>query len=208
MELSTLALFLMTSLALNLTPGQDMMFVIANGISGGQKAGIISAMGINTGALVHVFIAAAGVSALILASEILYELLRYGGAAYLFWLGIRALRAGRLKVTGAQYVMTSFQLFRNGVMTNVLNPKVALFFMALLPQFVDSNSQTFPVYQQILLLGLVLLMTSTIVNIAVGVFAGRTGQFLRHNSTFSVWLNRLSAIIFFGLAARLVTSSR
>jgi threonine/homoserine/homoserine lactone efflux protein len=208
MELSTLALFLMTSLALNLTPGQDMMFVIANGISGGQKAGIISAMGINTGALVHVFLAAAGVSALIQASEFLYELLRYGGAAYLVWLGVRALRAGQLNITGAHMALTSFQLFRNGVVTNVLNPKVALFFMALLPQFVDPANPAFPVYQQILLLGFVLLMTSTIVNVAAGIFAGRAGQFLSQNSTFSVWLNRLSAVIFFGLAVRLVTSSR
>lgn len=111
MDFSTLALFLMTALALNLTPGQDMMYVIANGISGGQKAGIISAIGINTGALVHVFLAAVGISALIVASDILFELLRYGGAAYLIWLGIRTIRTGQLKVADRAQERDFFQLF-------------------------------------------------------------------------------------------------
>lgn len=93
-------------------------------------------------------------------------------------------------------------------MTNVLNPKIAIFFMALLPQFIDPAHQAFPVYQQILFLGFLMLVTSTIVNISVGIFAGRAGHLLQQNSTVSTWLNRLSAFIFFGLALRLVTSDR
>ncbi len=208
MDASTLALFVMTALALNLTPGQDMMFVIANGISGGQKAGVISALGINTGALVHVFLAAVGISALILASDILYDAMRYGGAAYLVWLGICALRSGSLKVTEQKISVSYIQLFRNGVVINVLNPKVALFFMALLPQFIDPNAAGFPIYLQTLFLGFLLLITSTIVNVTIGVFAGRTKYFLQNNVMFTLWLNRLSAMIFFGLAVRLATSNR
>src|SRR5689334_9943274 len=136
----SLALFLAAGLALNLTPGPDMLYVAARGASEGRAAGIVSALGIGVGTLVHIALVAVGLAALLAAVPIAHLALRLGGAAYLIWLGVRALRAAPGSGAVGQLAPAPLgAIFRQGVITNVLNPKVALFFLAFLPQFVDAS---------------------------------------------------------------------
>ena len=140
-------------LALNLTPGPDMLYVAARGAAEGRRAGVVSALGIGAGTLVHITALALGLSALLAAVPLAYDAVRYAGAAYLVYLGVRALLARREEGASVADAPSSgagarrateppppgrlAALFRQGVVTNVLNPKVALFFLAFLPQFVD-----------------------------------------------------------------------
>jgi threonine/homoserine/homoserine lactone efflux protein len=137
--LHSLALFIVAGLALNLTPGPDMLYVAARGASEGRAAGIASALGIGAGTLVHIALVAAGLAALLAAVPVAYLALRLGGAAYLIYLGVRALLARPLTAAAPLEPASLGAIFRQGVITNVLNPKVALFFLAFLPQFVDTS---------------------------------------------------------------------
>src|SRR5215217_5961460 len=126
------------SLALNVTPGPDMLYVIARSTGEGRTAGVVSALGIGAGTLVHVAALALGLSALLTAVPLAYDVVRWAGAAYLTWLGVRAIRDARRGTTAREVPPAPLSVvFRQGVVTNVLNPKVALFFLAFLPQFVD-----------------------------------------------------------------------
>ena len=135
---STLLLFMTAALALNVTPGPDMLYVVARSVGEGRAAGVISSLGIAAGTLVHTLAVALGLAGLLRAVPIAFEIVKWMGAAYLVWLGVRALRArghstGHTRVAPASMAA----VFRQGMLTNVLNPKVALFFLAFLPQFVD-----------------------------------------------------------------------
>ena len=139
-----LAIFLVAAIALNISPGPDMLYVISKSLEHGRRAGIVSALGIGAGTLVHTFVAAIGLSAIILSLPIAYELIRYAGAAYLAYLGVRMLltRGNNVATTEKSISTNNFSLprvFRQGVTTNILNPKVALFLLAFLPQFVDQS---------------------------------------------------------------------
>src|SRR4051812_25879304 len=133
----SLALFLAAGLALNLTPGPDMLYVATRGASEGRSAGIVSALGIGAGTLVHIALVAAGLAALLTAVPVAYTAVRLAGAAYLIYLGVRALLSKAAIAEKTLEPASLGTIFRQGVITNVLNPKVALFFLAFLPQFVD-----------------------------------------------------------------------
>ena len=140
-DLHDLLLFLGAGLALNLTPGPDMLYVAARSTSEGRRAGVVSALGIGAGTLVHIAALALGLSALLAAVPLLYDVVRLAGAAYLVWLGLRALLRPAAAPDEAPPPPASLTtIFRQGVVTNVLNPKVALFFLAFLPQFVDPSA--------------------------------------------------------------------
>jgi threonine/homoserine/homoserine lactone efflux protein len=165
--LHSLALFVAAGLALNITPGPDMLYVAARGASEGRPAGIASALGIGAGTLVHIALVAAGLAAVLAAVPVAYLAIRLGGAAYLIYLGVRGLMA-RSSATAAPLEPASLGvIFRQGVITNVLNPKVALFFLAFLPQFVDPTRGN-PALQ-VIALGLIFDTTGTLVNLAVAV---------------------------------------
>ncbi len=156
-DTSNLWLFLAAGIMLNLTPGADMLYVAARSTSQGTKAGIVSALGIAAGCLVHIFGAIIGLSALIAQSATAFEIIKYLGAAYLIYLGIKSIikkdfNSDRLK---SQDKKSLWQIFKQGVITNVLNPKVALFFLAFLPQFIEPSSPNVSV--QILFLGMLLI---------------------------------------------------
>ena len=205
--LHSLALFLAAGLALNLTPGPDMLYVAARGASEGRAAGIVSAIGIGAGTLLHIALVAAGLAALLAAVPVAYVALRLGGAAYLIHLGVRALRARPDAGRAAELPPAPLgAIFRQGVITNVLNPKVALFFLAFLPQFVDPSRGS-PALQ-VIALGLLFDVTGTLVNLAVALGSSRVAARLRGASTSRRVIQRITGGLFIALGARLAYGAR
>ncbi|MEP6620983.1 MAG: LysE family translocator [bacterium] len=202
----SLALFLVAGLALNITPGPDMLYVAARGASEGRAAGIVSALGIGAGTLVHIALVAAGLAAVLTAVPVAYMALRLGGAAYLVYLGARALFAKQTTSSKALVPASLGAIFRQGVITNVLNPKVALFFLAFLPQFIDTSRGSAAL--QVIALGLLFDCTGTLVNLIVAAASSRAANRLRAPSTGSVALQRLTGGIFIALGARLAYTAR
>lgn len=205
-EPATLLAFLPVALALNLTPGADMMFCLGQGLKAGPRAAMAANLGIATGGVIHVTAAGLGLAALLAALPALFEAIRWAGVGYLLWLAWGALRAppGRAaRHTGPP--VAPLRAFREAVLVNVLNPKVALFVLALLPQFVDPAQ---PVLAQFLVLGAVVVAGGLVVNGLVGVFAGGIGRRLARSAGLERWLNRVTAAIFLALAARLALERR
>ena len=200
-----LLLFMAAALALNLTPGPDMLYVTARSVSDGRVAGVLSAFGIAAGTLVHITALALGLAALLAAVPFAYDVLRIAGAIYLLLLGaqllLRPRSAGRV---GALEKTRLRVIFAQAVVTNVLNPKVALFFLAFLPQFVDRAAGA-PV-PQILLLGLLFNVQGTLVNVAVALLASRTTAWLRASESRVLALQRMTGAVFVALGAKLAIS--
>jgi threonine/homoserine/homoserine lactone efflux protein len=197
LEPGAVAGFLGAGLLLNLTPGADVMFASASGLAGGPRAGVAAAFGVALGGLMHACLAAAGLAALLAAAPTLFTTLRYLGAAYLLFLAVKAWRAGPAEPrTGAARLT---QAIRRGFLTNALNPKVALFVLAFLPQF--TSPATGPVWLQILVLGALFSTTGFFVTAGYGALAGLAGAGLTRAGG---WLNRLAALVFGLLALRLV----
>ncbi|MEM7243225.1 MAG: LysE family translocator [Pseudomonadota bacterium] len=194
----TLSTFMAAAVILYLTPGADMMFTLASGIKGGSRAGIAAAIGISMGVLCHVLLAALGLAALLQLYPASFTAIRLAGAAYLLWLAYQAFTS----VTGVedQDGRTSFgRAFRQGFVTNILNPKVALFVLSFLPQF--TAPEIGPIWQQIIWLGLFLAIGGVITDGAYGVFAGLMAQKLRAGAKV---MNRISGLVFGGLAVAIV----
>lgn len=206
-----LALFVAAGLLLNITPGPDVLYIVGRAASQGRKAGFVSALGIGAGGLLHILAAVAGVSTLMMRLPAAYETVRWLGAAYLFYLGLRALLR-RGPAAQAETELKKFErdglrrVFWQGFLTNALNPKVALFFAAFLPQFVDPARGSLPL--QFLLLGLVFDVNGTIVNLAYAALAGSAGSWLRGRLGGGRVLDRLAGLLFIGLGIRLALASR
>lgn len=206
-DLESLALFLAAGITLNLTPGPDMLYVAARSAAEGRRAGLASAFGISVGCLVHLLTLALGLSALLATVPVLYDAVRYAGAGYLGYLGIRALLwPAVLSASGPVAPRPLGAVFRQGVLTNVLNPKVALFFWALLPQFVDSTAGH-PVLQ-LVILGLLFNTTGTLVNVGVALGASRATGWLRARPEVQRRAQRVTGLVFLGLGLRLALSRR
>lgn len=205
-DLHSLLLFLAAGLALNFTPGPDMLYVAARGASEGRSAGIVSALGIGAGTLVHIALVAFGLAALLAAVPVAYTVVRIGGALYLIYLGIRALRSNASVALEHLPPASLAAIFRQGVITNVLNPKVALFFLAFLPQFVDPSRGN-PAFQ-VVILGLLFDTTGTLVNLGVALGSSRAAARLRGGSRAGETLQKLTGILFIGLGLRLAFASR
>lgn len=198
--------FVAAGLALNIVPGADMTFVIASAARGGRRDGMIAALGIGAGALVHIVAAVLGLSAILASSQAAFEAIKWLGAAYLLWLAISLLRSGDARDGQKRPPASPWRLFRAAMLVNILNPKVALFFLAFLPQFVDPAAQA-PALQ-ILCLGLWFDFAGTLVNIAVAVAAAGAADRLRHVG----WLGRaarwLAATAMGALAVQLALATR
>jgi threonine/homoserine/homoserine lactone efflux protein len=194
------------ALALNLTPGPDMLYVAARSAGEGRPAGVVSALGIAAGTLVHIAAVALGLSALLAAVPVAYTVVRLAGAGYLIYLGARALLRSGVLAPAPVPPATLAAIFRQGVITNVLNPKVALFFLAFLPQFVDPARETAAV--QVLALGLLFNTSGTIVNVAVALGASGAAARLRHGGRAGRVLQRLTGVLFIGLGLRLALVER
>lgn len=204
-DIWVLLAFVPAALALNLTPGADMMFTLAQGLRGGPRAGMAANAGIALGGLVHTVVAGLGLGALVAAHPMAFDAIRWGGVAYLLWLAVQSLRAGPMAVEGAVAARPLWRVFRDGLVVNLLNPKVILFILAFLPQFVDPSRAVLP---QFLVLGVVFALGGFAVNGVVAVFAGGAGQRLAGSAVFARWLGRAGAAIFAGLALRLALMSK
>ncbi|HYP40885.1 MAG TPA: LysE family translocator [Chloroflexia bacterium] len=204
---SDLLVFLVATLALNLTPGPDMLYVIARSVGQGRTAGIVSALGIGAGIFVHIFAVALGLATLLVSLPLGFEMIKYAGAAYLLYLGIRILVSKEEIVTEGHVRKDNLaRIFQQGVITNVLNPKVALFFLAFLPQFVDEARG--PIGWQVVALGLLFNISGTLVNVGVALLAGSIGNRLQGRPVFTRAQKWLTGGIFIGLAMRLALLER
>ncbi len=206
-DLPTLLVFVPIALALNLTPGADMMFCLGQGIHSGPRAGVAAAFGISVGSLIYALAAGLGLAALIAAHPVAFEAIRWAGVGYLIWLAISALRhpMGVLK-PGEVRATTAGRAFRAAIVVNLLNPKIALFILALIPQFVRPENGS--VLLQFLIFGMILNIGGTIINAAVGVFAGGIGRFLARNRIWAQVLTWATSFVFLGLAAKMALDRR
>ena len=165
--------FVVAGLALNIVPGADMTFVIASAARGGRRGGIVAALGIGAGTLVHILAATLGLSAILASSQAAFDLIKWIGAAYLLWIAFSLVRG-----KAAQAAQPGRRTFRAAMLVNILNPKVALFFLAFLPQFVDPAA-AMP-WLQILCLGLWFDLVGTLVNVVIALAAAGTAARLRN----------------------------
>ncbi|GAA4391145.1 LysE family translocator [Actinomadura verrucosospora] len=203
-DTSLYAAFVVAAFALCVTPGPDMMFIVAMGGRGGPVTGLMAAAGVATGALTHAVAATLGLSALFTALPALYHVLRWAGAAYLLFLAVRSFRdRGEPGEEGAAPVGPGrLRAFWQGVVTNLLNPKVILFNIAFLPQFVNP-SVGHPMVQ-LLVLGVTLVLLGLVVDACVGLLSGRLANLLRRSRRVARGLNIFSGTVFTGLAVRLM----
>jgi len=195
---SVLATFVFAGLLLNFTPGADFLFITASGINGGARVGRAAGVGICAGILVHVLMAAAGVSALLLAYPSAYTLLKIAGAAYLLFIAYRSWRDSS-ELGEGDAALSSTHAIKRGFLTNVLNPKTALFIFAFIPQFTDERYG--PLWQQILILGFIFLFNGFVFAMILATAAGYLSPLLRRHMHL---LNKLTAVLFVLLALRLV----
>ena len=201
-------LFAFASLMLNITPGNDMLYVATRSTSQGIKAGIVSALGVTGGCIVHLLAAVIGLSAIIANSAVAFDIIKYVGAAYLVYLGIRSIlsRQNKFSINEKIERKSLSKLFWQGVLTNVLNPKVALFFLAFLPQFIHPEKGNASL--QILLLGLWFNFSGTVVNCIVALLFGKLGNWLADKQAFIKWQNKVTGLLLIGLGIKVALSSR
>lgn len=200
--------FALAGLLLNLTPGNDMLYVVARSTGQGTRAGIISALGIGAGGLVHVLMAVIGLSALIAQSAVAFAIIKYIGASYLIYLGVKSLAARKraLIVHKDFQTLSRQKIFRQAALTNILNPKVALFFLAFLPQFVEPQSGQ--AVLQIIFLGVWFDVVGTLVNILVALLFGRMSTWLTGSPAFLRWQARITGVVLIVLGVRVALSAR
>ena len=204
--LATLSLFLLAVLALFLSPGPNMAFVLSHGVAHGPRGGFAAAIGISAADLVHTLFAATGVTALVAAWPPSFDVLRYAGALYLVWLAVQALRNGGLRM-GAQAQPAGFgRIVRMALLNNLVNPKALLFFMVFLPQFVDPSRGSVPL--QLVQLGVVLSMAALAFNTLLGACSGQIGRWLHSRPGAARFQSGLLAAVMLGLAVRLLFLDR
>jgi threonine/homoserine/homoserine lactone efflux protein len=196
-----IGLFIAAAALLAIAPGPDVIYVLTRGIAQGRKAGIAAALGFASGCIFHTVLAAVGVAALIRSSDLAFDLVRYAGAAYLVWIGIQALRhRASFSFEGGGDAQALATIYRQSVVGNMLNPKVTLFFLAFLPQFV--NQQAGNVGLQMAILGVVFMLVTIVVFGAVAIFAGWIGAWMRARPVIGERLNVFAGITFIALGIR------
>lgn len=202
------ALFLTAGILLNLAPGPDTVYILGRSIAHGRRAGVASALGISVGSIFHTGAAALGLSAFLATSAWAFTAVKLGGAVYLIFLGVRALleRNHDLSLPAQFKQNDAAAAFRQGILTNVLNPKVALFFLAFLPQFIDSAAPSKTV--AFLILGLTFVTTGTIWCLILAWFSAAFSARLRGNATVAALLNRAVGTLFIFLGVRLAVAAR
>ncbi len=201
-----LALFILSGVLLNLTPGADVAYIVSQSAARGWRAGFVAALGISAGCLVHVCAAALGLSAILATSATAFTIVKLAGAAYLIWIGISMWRSNGngKKDVGEVRQVSRRKVFSQGFLTNVLNPKVALFFLAFLPQFVSADSSSKPL--AFLILGAIFTFNSTFVNWGWAWSASRAAALLKGGGRYTHWIKRAAGTLFVGLGIRLAMS--
>ena len=202
-DIDNFYLFLTVSLLINLSPGPDMIYTAARSLSQGIKAGIFSALGIFVGCLFHTAAAVFGLSKIIEESVLLFSIIKYAGAAYLIYLGIRSILGGKKtkKEIDTLPILTSRKIFFQGMLTNILNPKVAIFFLSFLPQFINPESTYLK--EQIAFLGLWFDVQGAAVLMVVACAVGAFKNILQKNTTFWNWQEKITGLILLGLGVKM-----
>lgn len=201
-------LFLTVSILINISPGPDMIYTAARSLSQGTRAGVFSALGIFTGCLFHIAAATFGLSKIIEESVLLFSIIKYAGAAYLMYLGIRSLINKKRNATEIKSLtsMSNRKIFLQGMTTNILNPKVAIFFLSFLPQFINPQSQYLE--EQIAFLGLWFDVQGTIVLLLVATVTGAFRSSLQKNPGLWQWQQKITGIILFGLGIKMLFAKK
>jgi len=204
-------LFLAAGLLLNVTPGPDIAYIVGRSTQYGVRGGVAATLGICAGCFVHIIAAAIGLSAALVASASAFTLLKWVGAAYLVYIGLRMLTASRsdnslIPTTKLAPTAKLRMVFLQGLLTNVLNPKVAVFFLAFLPQFIPADTSS--KVSAFVILGLIFNITGTLWNLGVAWCAARLASAHRSLHLVRIWLGRVLGIIFVGLGVRLALSEK
>jgi threonine/homoserine/homoserine lactone efflux protein len=207
MDVSVVASFVAAAFVISVVPGPDMLFIVANAAVGGRRAGVVAAAGMSTGLAVHTVAAALGLGALIQAAPSVLTGVRIAGAGFLLYLAVTTWRASRKEPEVGEVQVPERSLGKTYLMatlTNLANPKVVLFYLAFVPQFLSTGAGSWPATVQLLVLGAVFISVGFPVDATAGMLAGGfTERFLRAGSSFRRRLDRVCAAIFAGLAARL-----
>jgi len=206
MTATTLLYFLGASIALSLAPGPDNIFVVTQGIARGRKAAIVTALGMCSGVSIHTTAAAFGISALFYSSMIAFTIVKYAGAAYLLYLAWKTLRERSAIRLAQADDRSGAALFKRGFIMNVLNPKVAMFFLAFLPQFVSPGASHFAL--QMLLLGFIFMIQAIAIFCLIGYFSGSIGNMILTRPKVAKYFDFLTAGVFASLGIRLALAQR
>ena len=207
-DIDNFYLFLTVSILINLSPGPDMIYTAARSLSQGIKAGVFSALGIFVGCLFHITAAVFGLSKVIEESVLLFSIIKYAGAAYLIYLGIRSFlnKKKAKREIEALPILTSRKIFFQGMLTNILNPKVAIFFLSFLPQFI--NPQSIYLKEQIAFLGIWFDVQGTATLIVVACTIGAFKNILQKNTAIWNWQQKITGLILFGLGLKMFFSKK
>ncbi len=214
MDLTLLAAFAVACFVLSVVPGPDMLNIVANALAGGRRAGLVSALGMSSGLVIHTVAAAFGLGALIQAAPMALDIIRVFGAVFLLYLAVSTWLASRkaAAVPDASAVapptMRLRKVYVMATLTNLANPKIIIFYLAFFPQFLSTGSGMLPVTAQFLLLGATFIGIGICVDATVGFLAGTLSERILRRRSFKRWLERVSAAIFGGLAVRLVLDAR
>ena len=210
-EPTQLLMFIVAGWLLNLTPGPDVLYIVSSALKSGVRAGVVAALGIVSGCFVHVFAAALGVGALLAASATAFSVLKWAGAAYLMWMGIKLLLAKGggsavvpAGVSAEEVSVDLWRVFRQGFLTNLLNPKVALFFLAFVPQFIAPGTED--KVTAFLLLGLLFNVNSLPINFGYAWLAGWASRRVGTVQRAMHWMDRAAGLMFIGFGLKLALS--
>ncbi|MFP8943920.1 LysE family translocator [Streptomyces fenghuangensis] len=199
--LASYAVFVMAVLVICVTPGPDMVYILTHGISQGTRAGLLASLGMSAGMACHTLAVALGLATLVQSSETAYQVLRYAGAVYLLYLAWHTLRdSSGTTFDGEHTAASPMTVFRRATIVNLLNPKIVIFYLAFLPQFVTPSAGS-PALQ-LLVLGATFTVIGLLVDCVVALLSGRIGERLRRRPGSGTWLNRLAGVVFLGLAAK------
>lgn len=200
--------FLTVSILINLSPGSDMIYTAARSLSQGTRAGVFSALGVFAGCLFHITAAVFGLSKIIEQSVLLFSIIKYAGAAYLIYLGLRSLLNKKKTKTELEALpaMPNQKIFLQGMLTNILNPKVAIFFLSFLPQFIDPQSGYLK--EQIAFLGLWFDVQGTIILITVASLTGGFRNLLLKSPGFWNWQEKITGLILVGLGIKMLFTKK
>ncbi len=200
--------FFAAAILLNLSPGPDIAFILGQTAKGGSKSGFAAMFGVWAGAGTHVLLAALGLSAILATSATAFSIVKWVGAGYLIWLGINALRSkgGPLVAKAESRALPHWKVFRQGILVSLLNPKVAIFFLSFLPQFVVEGAG--PAWAQLFLHGSLIIVVAAFIEPPLVMVGARLADALRNNRRLGVWLDRGLGALFVGLGLRLALSER
>jgi len=207
LSLETTAAFLLACVILALAPGPDNIFVLTQSALYGKASGLWVTLGLCTGMIVHTAAVALGVAVIFQASAAAFTVLKLAGAAYLLYLAWQAFQASAARVESGEANRLAFgRLYRRGIIMNVTNPKVSVFFLAFLPQFTDPGRGSVPM--QLISLGVLFIMVTVFIFSGIALLAGKLGEWLNRSARIQLVMNRVAGCVFAGLALKLITTQR